>query len=755
MYAFTKLVYGFKQNDFHSAEPKIVRYTNAELLRKSWLPYLDSLTTRFQSLMVHHLPQVVISKVHFVTEYSRVIGANGPATHFWCMRFEGKHLYFKQLAIRSLNFKNPAFTLIKRHQLRQCLMLSNKNYYNIFTETISLKTIKYSQLSIPVQRLFKQNDINQTIFDECKRIHYKNVVIMKQSVFIEKLLYVEEEPRFVYILHLLNIQNTWKAVVEHLQVVGFNEKIWSYEVEFRGTLDLLDFDKFLCILPHGLDIYYVREEEIDGSMLAKLPFDELRVLFPKLKDRVLFTEKLDLLIKGSNSIENEQLESESALNACSKQTFDKCTASQTTASTKDSLDDPLLSSNDRSNDTFDTTSNVDDKTNEDENDGSEELQQNLPLDFTLVSLPEELEEIINENELIKLRGHTNHRRILLNFVFKVVFNTYNILYPKAHDYFLITHALLKALKIPTTDTNAANEWHEAIKQKFKNERRLLQKISPMVQGKKEKFGKGSGRSAKKSEVLSAERKHENMIYVSTIMDECDIEQLVTTMKEGIRNGTIHSDTLNTLWKKTFGYRRLFIRSHTTNEILEKFPGYSYPCLMFEEVKMIENVDIENNVSKLLPRLFDKLPNNSLFIMDLLPIRIIKLLCKQFHQSVSHILVDNEPLVPTPCIKVSNENFELYLDWQVVAETRNPTTALSLLLSLYNVFEVKFAKNNHTSRLLNGVFFQNGEDLGKNLRILLNSWHFTFEDRIKKLQIQTTNTIAYVDKRTTSELQLHP
>ncbi|CAM4847246.1 unnamed protein product [Rotaria magnacalcarata] len=177
--------------------------------------------------------------------------------------------------------------------------------------------------------------------------------------------------------------------------------------------------------------------------------------------------------------------------------------------------------------------------------------------------------------------------------------------------------------------------------------------------------------------------------------------------------------------------------------------------MFEEIKMIENVDIENNVSELLPRLFDKLPNNSLFIMDLLPIRIIKLLCKQFHQPVSHILVDSEPLVPTPCIKVSNEKFELCLDWQVVAETRNPTTALSLLLSLYNVFEVKFAKNNHTSRLLNGVFFQNGEDLGKNLRILLNSWHFTFEDRIKKLQIQTTNTIAYVDKPTTSELQLHP
>ncbi|CAF4387973.1 unnamed protein product [Rotaria magnacalcarata] len=134
------------------------------------------------------------------------------------------------------------------------------------------------------------------------------------------------------------------------------------------------------------------------------------------------------------------------------------------------------------------------------------------------------------------------------------------------------------------------------------------------------------------------------------------------MKEGIRNGTVHNDTLNTLWKKTFGYRRLFIRSHTTNEVLEKFPGYSYPCLMFEEIKMIENVDIENNVSELLPRLFDKLPNNSLFIMG------------------------------------------------------------------------EFAANSYNKATMQTIPSTN---------------------RIKKLQIQTTNTIAYVDKRTTSELQLHP
>ena len=204
---------------------------------------------------------MMIAKIHFTTEYWRIIGANGPATHFWCMRYEAKYIYFKQLAIRSFNFKNPAFTLAKRHQLRQCLILSNKNYYNILPETTSLKIVKHSQLSILVQRFLKENHINETIVEECRTIRYKNVLIMTQSVFVEKLLYEEEEPCFVYILHLLKIQNIWKAVVEHLQIVGFNEKFWSYDIEFCGTLDLLDLDRCLNVLPHGLDIYMYYVED--------------------------------------------------------------------------------------------------------------------------------------------------------------------------------------------------------------------------------------------------------------------------------------------------------------------------------------------------------------------------------------------------------------------------------------------------------------------------------------------------------------
>ena len=35
--------------------------------------------------------------------------------------------------------------------------------------------------------------------------------------------------------------------------------------------------------------------------------------------------------------------------------------------------------------------------------------------------------------------------------------------------------------------------------------------------------------------------------------------------------------------------------------------------MFEEVKMIDNVDIEQCVNEILPGLFEKLPNNALFV----------------------------------------------------------------------------------------------------------------------------------------------
>ena len=48
----------------------------------------------------------------------------GPMTRYWCMRFEGKHNYFKDLAQRTKCFKNIAKSLSHRHQRLVCYHLA-------------------------------------------------------------------------------------------------------------------------------------------------------------------------------------------------------------------------------------------------------------------------------------------------------------------------------------------------------------------------------------------------------------------------------------------------------------------------------------------------------------------------------------------------------------------------------------------------------------------------------------------------------
>lgn len=49
----------------------------------------------------------------------------GPMVRSWCMRYESKHTYFKQVAVSLGNFINVPFTVAERHQKLQSL-----NYFN-------------------------------------------------------------------------------------------------------------------------------------------------------------------------------------------------------------------------------------------------------------------------------------------------------------------------------------------------------------------------------------------------------------------------------------------------------------------------------------------------------------------------------------------------------------------------------------------------------------------------------------------------
>ncbi len=65
----------------------------------------------------------------------------GPLVLFWCMRFEGKHSYFKDLAHRVKCFKNIPKTMAHLHQELLCFTTNGS-----YTKSPFVKKMKQAQV---------------------------------------------------------------------------------------------------------------------------------------------------------------------------------------------------------------------------------------------------------------------------------------------------------------------------------------------------------------------------------------------------------------------------------------------------------------------------------------------------------------------------------------------------------------------------------------------------------------------------------
>ncbi|CAF3773158.1 unnamed protein product [Rotaria magnacalcarata] len=134
--------------------------------------------------------------------------------------------------------------------------------------------------------------------------------------------------------------------------------------------------------------------------------------------------------------------------------------------------------------------------------------------------------------------------------------------------------------------------------------------------------------------------------------------------------------------------------------------------------------VNKNTNDLLPHFFDCILDNGCFLPDVLPLRVIRVLCKIFGDPVGNIFTYEDILVPYPCIKISDDKFELYVDFHLVTETSSSSTALALLISMYHVFEIKFVHHNRCCRLLYSVLLEDSRHFNKSLECLLNDWKYT-------------------------------
>lgn len=228
--------------------------------RKSWLSYLETLSINFQCMMVEFFPNKVTPKVHFATEYAKIIEENGPPLRYWCMRYEGAHLYFKKTAMQSYNFKNIPKTLAHRQQLRQCFLMTKCQFLKAFQEPSGNKIIYLHEIDSKVKVLLNnrygsQFIESQTLF-QCSQLVHDHIVYKQNAVYVYDLEHVEEIPNFFQIIHILKLNQEWIFVVDFLNTEGFSTKLWSYKVSSYDRFDLVSPNN-LKYYHKGLDLYKV------------------------------------------------------------------------------------------------------------------------------------------------------------------------------------------------------------------------------------------------------------------------------------------------------------------------------------------------------------------------------------------------------------------------------------------------------------------------------------------------------------------
>lgn len=98
---------------------------------------MECLIEEFLSqFMILYPDKRITQKFHFLLHYPHEFWRRGPLIAFWCMRYEAKHSYFKQLARAIGNWINIPLTLANRYQQFMCknFAQSQHNYLKFEVE---------------------------------------------------------------------------------------------------------------------------------------------------------------------------------------------------------------------------------------------------------------------------------------------------------------------------------------------------------------------------------------------------------------------------------------------------------------------------------------------------------------------------------------------------------------------------------------------------------------------------------------------
>lgn len=187
-------------------------------------------------------------KFHYMIHLVSAIRQYGPVRNFWCMRFEGRHVYFNKLASAVRNFKCIEKTLASRFQRKRCHQLKISSEPFLMQKMFSPKVLREVSL-----QHFKYGQL----ISEKLQVPITDFVSLAKNIFVRNsffpcggIVLVEDEneapPLFGAIGHVCVFQDTDQCVF----VVNLLETV-TYD-ELRNSYVITKTNKVIVIFPNEL-----------------------------------------------------------------------------------------------------------------------------------------------------------------------------------------------------------------------------------------------------------------------------------------------------------------------------------------------------------------------------------------------------------------------------------------------------------------------------------------------------------------------
>lgn len=221
------------------------------------------------------------AKMHFLVHYPRQIRLLGPLGSFWCMRYEAKHSYFKQLSQSIGNYINLPWTLACRHQQWQChsffMSKQMKESFLKFKVEIPLKANDFKCLHAfkcqgQLAEILSISDPSKTVVRKLKWIKIaSNLLKVNKSVVLCPLI-GSNSRGFGLIVEIVYYERKHVLVCEMYQTLEFNTHLQAFQVSKRRDnlhiairyKDLLDHKSFQFHNPVDLTIASSENMNLDN-----------------------------------------------------------------------------------------------------------------------------------------------------------------------------------------------------------------------------------------------------------------------------------------------------------------------------------------------------------------------------------------------------------------------------------------------------------------------------------------------------------